>query len=69
MNAITTNGPLENLEQWDDFVKERYDPNRTTEQFRSYDDQTPPVVREFYRLNHATRRAISCSLSTSSTRV
>jgi inositol oxygenase len=53
MNAITTNGPLENLEQWDDFVKDRYDPNRTTDQFRTYDDHTPPVVREFYRQNHA----------------
>jgi inositol oxygenase len=52
MHAITTDGPLENLEQWDDFVKDRYDPNRTTDQFRTYDDHTPPVVREFYRLNH-----------------
>jgi len=55
MNAITTNGPLEKLEQWDDFVKDRYDPNRATEQFRTYDDHTPPVVREFYRLNHANQ--------------
>jgi inositol oxygenase len=45
-------GPLDNLEQWDDFVKDRYDPNKTEDQFRRYDDSTPPVVREFYRLNH-----------------
>src|SRR3984957_7166385 len=45
-------GPLESLEQWDDFVKERYDPNRTRDEFRKYTDETPPVVREFYRLNH-----------------
>ena len=45
-------GPLENLEQWDDFVQERYDPNKSQEEFRQYDDSTPPVVREFYRLNH-----------------
>jgi len=45
-------GPLENLEQWDDFVAARYDPNKKTEEFRVYDDSTPPVVREFYRLNH-----------------
>ena len=25
------NGPLESLEQWDDFVKDRYDPNKTQE--------------------------------------
>jgi inositol oxygenase len=45
-------GPLENLEQWDDFVKGRYDPTKTAEQFRVYDETTPPGVREFYRLNH-----------------
>ncbi len=48
-------GPLDNLEQWDDFVKERYDPNRTEDHFRNYDDTTPPVVREFYRQNHANQ--------------
>src|SRR5579862_3182897 len=46
-------GPLENLEQWDDFVKERYDPNRQQEGFRQFTPEAPPVVREFYRLNHA----------------
>ena len=46
------NGPLKSLEQWDEFVKDRYDPNKTQEDFRQYDDGTPPVVREFYRLNH-----------------
>jgi inositol oxygenase len=45
-------GPLESLEQWDDSVKARYDPTRTKEDFRQYTDTTPPVVREFYRLNH-----------------
>jgi inositol oxygenase len=44
-------GPLANLEQWDDFVKERYDPDRKKEEFRQYDD-APAGVREFYRLNH-----------------
>ena len=46
-------GPLDNLEQWDDFVKERYAPGKTEDQFRKYDDSTTPVVREFYRQNHA----------------
>lgn len=44
--------PLESLEQWDDFVKNRYDPDKKTEEFRVYDETTPPGVREFYRLNH-----------------
>jgi len=45
-------GPLENLEQWDDAVRDRYDPNKKQEEFRQYNDTTPPVVREFYRENH-----------------
>ena len=46
-------GPLTSLDQWDDYVKDRYDPNKSTEQFRQYTDETPAVVREFYRQNHA----------------
>src|SRR5438067_9229607 len=45
-------GPLANLEQWDDFVKERYHPDRKKEEFRQHNDDAPAVVREFYRLNH-----------------
>ena len=45
-------GPLDNLEQWDDFVKERYDPNRAQDEFRQHTAEAPSVVREFYRLNH-----------------
>lgn len=44
--------PLESLDQWDDSVRDRYDPNRKQEEFRQYDDNTPAVVREFYRQNH-----------------
>lgn len=44
---------LNSLEQWDDFVAGRYDPNRKTEDFRKYDNSAPSGVREFYRLNHA----------------
>jgi inositol oxygenase len=46
-------GPLENLEQWDDFVKDRYDPNRKQDEFRKFTVEAPPVVQEFYRQNHA----------------
>jgi inositol oxygenase len=45
-------GPLETLEQWDDAVRDRYDPDRKQDAFRQYTDNTPAVVREFYRLNH-----------------
>src|SRR5215472_15031762 len=43
---------LNPLDQWDDFVAQRYDPNRKKEDFRKYDDSAPSGVREFYRLNH-----------------
>lgn len=56
--------PLENLEEWEDFLKERYpqpansqpfkavDPDKKKEQFRNYEGEARPSVREFYRLNH-----------------
>ena len=50
-------GPLDSLEQWDDFVATRYNPNRTATDFRQYTDETPPVVRDFYLLNH-TRQTV-----------
>src|SRR5690349_2953513 len=43
------------LEQWDDFVSDRYDPNRKAEDFRKYDESAPAGVREFYRLNHTNQ--------------
>src|SRR5229473_6370709 len=45
-------GPLQNLEQWDDFVKDRYNPDRKQDDFRQHNAEAPPVVQEFYRLNH-----------------
>jgi inositol oxygenase len=45
------NGPLQNLEQWDEFVASRYDPEKKAEEFRDY-EHTTDGVREFYRLNH-----------------
>src|SRR5215510_3162263 len=51
--------PLDNLEEWEDFLKERYpepfkatDPEKRPEQFRNYETNARPTVREFYRLNH-----------------
>lgn len=43
--------PLRHVNEWDDYVQERYRPDRTQEEFRSY-QSAPPAVREFYRLNH-----------------
>lgn len=38
-------------EQWEEFVRERYDPNKGKEDFRNYQTATAGV-REFYRQNH-----------------
>src|SRR5436190_23924885 len=60
-----TNKPLADLEEWEDFIKDRYpepgkparefqatDPNKKKEAFRNYEADARPSVREFYRLNH-----------------
>ena len=58
--------PLDNLDEWEDFLKTRYpepagaqgksfqatDSSKTKEQFRNYEADARPTVREFYRLNH-----------------
>jgi inositol oxygenase len=44
--------PLERLDDWDDFVAERYALGKPREQFRDYAKLARPGVREFYRLNH-----------------
>lgn len=59
------NAPLNSLDEWEDFLKERYpegsqpakgfnatDPNKKKEEFRDYKANARPSVREFYRLNH-----------------
>src|SRR5881296_2264891 len=45
-------GPLESLEQWDDFVHDRYDPKKQQSEFRKFTVEAPQVVQEFYRQNH-----------------
>lgn len=56
--------PLGSLDEWEDFLKQRYPepprakppigpaPEKTKEQFRAYEANARPSVREFYRLNH-----------------
>jgi inositol oxygenase len=60
-----THAPLAALDEWEDFLKQRY-PEQTQEpdangafqtakektQFRNYEAEARPSVREFYRLNH-----------------
>lgn len=59
------NQPLQSLDEWEDFLKDRYpvpgqpaqtfvatDPDKKKEQFRNYAANARPSVREFYRLNH-----------------
>jgi len=60
-----SNRPLAGLEEWEDFLKDRYpepaatakpfqatDPAKKKEQLRNYEAYARPSVREFYRLNH-----------------
>lgn len=63
-STAASNAPLANLEEWEDFLKVRYpeqpnakafqaiDPEKKEEQFRNYEADARPTVREFYRLNH-----------------
>src|SRR5271165_2735356 len=44
--------PLSSLDQWDDFVADRYREGKSREEFRQYDKAAQPGVAEFYRLNH-----------------
>ncbi len=60
-------GPLEHLDDWDEFLKQRYpegqtagpakpfqatNPNKKKEEFRDYRSNVRPGVREFYQQNH-----------------
>ena len=62
-----SNEPLESLDEWEDFLVERYpepasantkvpsvgtDPTKKKEEFRAYEANARDTVREFYRLNH-----------------
>jgi inositol oxygenase len=58
--------PLASLDEWEDFLKTRYpeptesgaaafratDPEKKKEEFRNYEAEARPTVREFYRQNH-----------------
>jgi len=61
-----SHSPLQSLEEWEDFLKARYpepgttpaqpfqatDPEKKKAEFRNYEADARPTVREFYRQNH-----------------
>jgi inositol oxygenase len=53
MNNGTEN-PLRRLDDWEEFVEERYPApaSKAKEDYRNYDNPARATVREFYRLNH-----------------
>jgi inositol oxygenase len=50
--SIPGNGPLGDLDEWDEFLEGRYQEGKSKEEFRVYDAKVAPGVAEFYRLNH-----------------
>lgn len=57
IEPIKSEGPLNSLEEWEDFLEARYPQDGPTthkakEAFRNYDSPERDTVREFYRLNH-----------------
>jgi inositol oxygenase len=52
MSAAIPAAPLQNLEDWEDFLEGRYQEGKSEEEFRQYDADANPGVAEFYRINH-----------------
>ncbi len=44
--------PLSSVDEWEDFLHERYPRPKEKSSFRDYGHNVRPAVREFYRLNH-----------------
>ncbi|HTD66176.1 MAG TPA: inositol oxygenase family protein [Candidatus Limnocylindria bacterium] len=65
MQATREGQPLNSLDEWEDSLVERYptaatklvgaNAAKTKEQFRNYEANARPTVREFYRLNHVNQ--------------
>ena len=53
MKHLSDHAPLQQLEEWDDFVARRYRQGKSEEEFRNYKVDANPAVTEFYRQNHA----------------
>ncbi len=52
MNAVLDHQPLQELDEWDDFVADRYQQGKSEAEFRNYKQDANPRVTEFYRQNH-----------------
>src|SRR5581483_11198713 len=52
MSAVLDRQPMQELEEWDDFVATRYKQGKSEEEFRNYAQDANPRVTEFYRQNH-----------------
>ena len=50
--ANSKSQPLTSLDEWEDFLRERYPAPQERASFRDYGSSVRPSVREFYRLNH-----------------
>jgi inositol oxygenase len=55
MGHLSENGPMQQLEEWDDFVATRYRQGKSEEEFRNYEADANPGVTQFYRQNHANQ--------------
>lgn len=53
VNEAAPSQPMQNLEEWDDFVATRYKEGKAESEFRNYSADANPGVTEFYRQNHA----------------
>src|ERR1700727_3124929 len=51
-HSISTDAPLKDMDEWDDFLTGRYQEGKSEDEFRKYDEKATPGVAEFYRLNH-----------------
>ena len=52
MEAVLDHQPLQELDEWDDFVADRYQQGKSEAEFRNYQQDANPRVTEFYRQNH-----------------
>src|SRR5215475_983260 len=52
MKPATYNEPMNQLEDWDDFVATRYRQGKTEDEFRNYEADANPGVTQFYKQNH-----------------
>jgi inositol oxygenase len=53
--STVDHAPMQELDEWDDFVATRYKEGKTEEEFRNYKADANPGVTEFYRLNHTNQ--------------